>query len=109
MHDYTHGGFNAFQAGIFILNIDVMAVGHMHNGMHVILYIRMCDCATVGLRIFQFPLPFYFTAYNYAHTLDTLPVLYTVPTPSLVHQPHTFAIVILCNTAMMKVGAGVGD
>ena len=27
MHDYTHGGFNAFQAGIFILNIDVMAVG----------------------------------------------------------------------------------
>ena len=24
------------QAGIFILNIDIMAVGHMHNGMHVI-------------------------------------------------------------------------
>ena len=36
MHDYTHGGFNAFQDRIFTLNIDIMAVGCMHNGMQVI-------------------------------------------------------------------------
>ena len=65
LRDVPHGGFNAFQAGIFILKIDVMAVGHMYNGMHVRhivrTYVCLCHCGS----IFQFPLPFYFTAYNY--------------------------------------------
>ena len=33
--DVPHGGVNAFQDRTFILNIDVMAVGCMYNGMPV--------------------------------------------------------------------------
>ena len=56
-HDYTQGGFNAFQAGIFIVNIDVKAVGYMHNNMHVRRTYCTYVCVSVPLWATYIPVP----------------------------------------------------